>query len=1021
MNEIKCLCDSAIAAASHKEVFYESPSAWPTWIVIGALLALFVVLCWKWRPLKRIFTLTRLAVIAVPVFLLGVVVYTLGALQHDSMGFWDAVYTIPSAVVSSLGMFIYQDDISELTDGVKANSRFMAMYSIAHFMAALITSFALVRLIGMRLFYLMDLWGAVHFGEKKNLYLFWGINPQSVTLAESIHKEAEGDKRIVFVNTSESDGDDMEVSIRSLFDVVKLKEEAGDRLFGIKAMMVNSHASLADASSGDAAPTLYGLFHERARLRLLAKLMRRKSDSIHIFFLSGDEDKNINNLEAVMTIVSMPKNEVHVYCHAHHSAKTRWAEIKEICTYGENPRIHIVDSSYLSVFCLKDKLECHPISYVKIDHDTATVSSPFRSMVIGFGETGEEAFKFLYEFGAFIGKDGEKTKFHCTIIDRRASEIEGLFYAKSPAMRERTDTEGEERELLFMQCAIDSRAYWERIESEVRGGLNYIVIAIDNEELAIDTAVNIGTLASRWRDEDETRKLAIYVRSYKDESAARIESIAAEMDGKLSAGVSIKIFGSMREIFRHDVIVADKCLERAKRYNYAYSGSPADQDKESCWEKELKIKEAKADPKIYNIEDTERRRDQNFSNVFHAKTKERLLISAGVDIGKLSDDVLQREKDTPNYISPLLPDDIRRKLINAARLEHERWIAASFLQGWTATERATDEKDLPKKLHNDLRPWDSLRSEGSSRLQVQGYDCDVVDTTIKLYNNDNKKTVTNMQDKKEHPANHPDILPMEELAAGDTERNRCAMLCELYILGRHGVERSEEEWETQAVRQGWLKSGGIALFNIGRLLEQECFSTARTYHNSIGDVREALAEGKDVIAVVDKNELTANAMRLDREYIHDFEYGETPNHAIVILAVDNDSIKYYDPTGNKENTLTIKIFEQAWEDSDRYMVTVCERDFAVYRPHPIDLSDVELPQGIDDLQEAIAENAHEIWAQARQSEGWTYGSERDDQLRHTPDMVPYSDLTDSEREYDRKMAMNTIKLLRKLGYEIVKK
>lgn len=267
----------------------------------------------------------------------------------------------------------------------------------------------------------------------------------------------------------------------------------------------------------------------------------------------------------------------------------------------------------------------------------------------------------------------------------------------------------------------------------------------------------------------------------------------------------------------------------------------------------------------------------------------------------------------------------------------------------------------------------------------------------------------------------PSILPMTAMAAGDTFRNRCAMLCELYILRKHGVERSEAEWEKQATRQGWLKAGGMALFNIGRLLEQECFSTARSYHNNIDDISEALSQGKDVIVVVDKNELSTNPMRLDNEYIHDFEHGETPNHAVVVIAVEGNSVRYHDPANGKENTLPISVFEQAWNDSDSYMVTVCERDFAVYRPHPIDLSDVELPDDIEELREAIAENAHEVWAAARQAEGWTYGSERNDQLRQTPDMVPYSDLTDSEREYDRQMAMNTIKLLRKLGYEIVKR
>jgi len=92
-----------------------------------------------------------------------------------------------------------------------------------------------------------------------------------------------------------------------------------------------------------------------------------------------------------------------------------------------------------------------------------------------------------------------------------------------------------------------------------------------------------------------------------------------------------------------------------------------------------------------------------------------------------------------------------------------------------------------------------------------------------------------------------------------------------------------------------------------------------------------------------------------------------------------------------------------------------------YNPKPIDLSDVELTEDLNELREAIAENAHEIWAANRKAEGWSYGPERNDQLKQTPDMVPYSQLTEGEKEYDREMAMKTIKLLKKLGYDLIKR
>ena len=94
---------------------------------------------------------------------------------------------------------------------------------------------------------------------------------------------------------------------------------------------------------------------------------------------------------------------------------------------------------------------------------------------------------------------------------------------------------------------------------------------------------------------------------------------------------------------------------------------------------------------------------------------------------------------------------------------------------------------------------------------------------------------------------------------------------------------------------------------------------------------------------------------------------------------------------------------------------------STYNPKPIDLSDVVLDEDLSELREAIAENAHEIWAVERQSKGWTWGPKRDDEKKHNPCMVPYSDLPDSEKLYDREMAMQTIKLLKKLGYDLVKR
>ncbi len=92
----------------------------------------------------------------------------------------------------------------------------------------------------------------------------------------------------------------------------------------------------------------------------------------------------------------------------------------------------------------------------------------------------------------------------------------------------------------------------------------------------------------------------------------------------------------------------------------------------------------------------------------------------------------------------------------------------------------------------------------------------------------------------------------------------------------------------------------------------------------------------------------------------------------------------------------------------------------MYQPKPIDTSDVQLPAELLELTETIAENVHDVWAASRIAEGWTYGEKRDNDKKTTPCLVPYAALPESEKAYDRNTAMETVRLIVKLGYEIRK-
>lgn len=92
----------------------------------------------------------------------------------------------------------------------------------------------------------------------------------------------------------------------------------------------------------------------------------------------------------------------------------------------------------------------------------------------------------------------------------------------------------------------------------------------------------------------------------------------------------------------------------------------------------------------------------------------------------------------------------------------------------------------------------------------------------------------------------------------------------------------------------------------------------------------------------------------------------------------------------------------------------------MYNPTPIDTTDVILPDELLALTEQIAENVHDVWAVSRIKEGWTYGPTRDSAAKTTPCLVPYDELPEDEKAYDRNTALETLRLITKLGYQIVK-
>lgn len=154
------------------------------------------------------------------------------------------------------------------------------------------------------------------------------------------------------------------------------------------------------------------------------------------------------------------------------------------------------------------------------------------------------------------------------------------------------------------------------------------------------------------------------------------------------------------------------------------------------------------------------------------------------------------------------------------------------------------------------------------------------------------------------------------------------------------------------------------------------------------------------------------------------EFFGTPDNVLVytvITMVNNASrrIELFNPVTEATEVHQLGEFLDRWIIDGSDCITAFSVDEKTYRPVVADLSNITLPDDLKALGELLAANAHNVWALERQSEGWTYGPKRDDGKLQTPDMIPYTELPETEKEYDRKMATGTLKWLIAMGYKIV--
>lgn len=701
---------------------------------------------------KRKFLVDNLKWIAAVVFLSGFMIYGYAFDEDGSAS--NSVALAFRAALSSMEMFASHSDLLEVPKHLHESPFYMTIFSVIHFLAVIVSAVFIIKLLGFRFISWLRLLAA-NFSRKKDcrLFVFWGVNDNAILLANSIQKKAtelkkengEGWENCKFVfvrllsaNESSSHGRfTFSHFFNSSYDGTEKFIEKIEELDGI---LVNSKFGITGRVI-DEVKSEFDLY-KYLGLKRVGKLIKKYPQAT-FYFLSPNEELNLEAVSVFKEIAKYKENRVHdqvqIYCHAR---KNNQNQKLEICD-GLKHQIHIIDSSNLAVLQLKKNVKNHPVNFLNVDTSKACVKKPFTSMIIGFGETGRDAFRFLYEFGALVDEDGNKNPRKIYVVDEHLDELKGDFLMKAPALKEKKN------ELEWCEgMSIHSDSFWEKL-SEIIHDLNYVVIAIGNDNEGMALAIDLYEYAYRYR-KDCFNDFRIYLRVNGSCNTIQLKQIKEYFNVYGDTRDVIMTFGAQEDVFSYDVVSMDVREVLAKEFYYAYQKIMIDampETNEGEIEKKKKVKEnlkqtaekewnarREALQKKHNLDAQIRlayQEEQDRANVWHISTK-RFLAGAiekdGKDnVERLKEmiDMTKRDTNTLNY-SNVRDLDSETLFDNLSKCEHLRWNACMELQGFVTGD---GDKDFRKKKHKCLVDNEVLRSKYPETVP---YDQCVVELSFRL-------------------------------------------------------------------------------------------------------------------------------------------------------------------------------------------------------------------------------------------------------------------------------------------------
>lgn len=684
-------------------------------LLILAVVLMIILLVFKkakrsfWKFIDK-----SLALMMAIVWVIGFCTYCVG--MHVPLSN-NPFSVVPMAVIHATEMFFGMSDISSIQNDCKNSAEFMFFFGFSHLTAIILSLMFVFRLFGHYFASKVRLWFVAiksRFNKIDKLYVFWGYNEKSYLLAKDIIDHPKEGEEVIIVRTT---GDPKEEiggkGFGKQMDALKMDKEEFNRLCKLNCLTETTFHQISrlDISKESNIRVL----RNKLGLKLLSRLVWR-SNAVSFFFLGDDEAVNAKSMMVMSSDADLAKKKESVSFYCHSSLSNPIDVNTTFGMYNEKDyRFFIIDSSQKAVEVLKRDATTHPVRYMNVDAAHAAVTTEFHACIIGFGETGEEALSYLYEYSALPRQDGSKIKVHFTLIDEKMKQLEGRFRMHHPYFKNGND------ELEFVECTVGSKDYLQKIADNI-DTINYIVISLDDDKTGLETALDLFDFAFHYR-KDGLKDFSIFIRSYDQGNCDDMQQVIDSYNHNVSEDCNtLRLFGSDKEIFSRAVVIDEESLRNAKFYNKEYSGKEGTAEK--IWNDSFGKVESFMDKSKCNRLAALKERDtkirQCISNYMHIGTKLAL-------IGLKNDDIKEFERleeifKTRAQYTLVYAED-QERLTNMAKCEHLRWEASHIMMGFVYGEK----KDYQAMTHPCIVPWEELESD-----MVRSYDNGVFEVSVKI-------------------------------------------------------------------------------------------------------------------------------------------------------------------------------------------------------------------------------------------------------------------------------------------------